>query len=111
MKTKNISKLITILTDPKTDYKAIAMNLAHHYPAMFLNCYDKIILPDKFEQELICILNQPCKDLTNWATNPKILAIKYFRTVKLCDLRIAKDEIERMIPKWREKGLIPKTII
>jgi len=108
MKTEDVSRLITIVTDPKTDFKAIALILAHLYPTTFFKCFEKVVVPDDFEQELIHILNQPMT--TDWSTHPKIMAIKHYKRVQQCDIKTAKNAIEDLIPKWRERKIIPDNI-
>lgn len=81
----NVRKIVTILTDENTDYKAIAVRLAREQPETFLKYYQQgIVLP----YSVVCEID------AHIAAGNKVGAIKVHRGYTNMGLKESKDIID-----------------
>ncbi len=99
MNKDNLGKIINIIGNPATDYKAIAIQVAIAYPTTFLKCAKLSIKEfpmSNVEKAVFPYINGG--ELIN--------AIKEYRSLTGSGLKEAKDACEALRAKWLQEGKI-----
>ena len=102
MKQEIVDQLIDVLTNPNTDFKAIAMRIAKKNPEVFINAADNIANPSN---TIDPSLDNSILDLLK--NNNVVAAIRLYRNSTNSGLVEAKDVVEKMRKDWRRQGILP----
>lgn len=98
-------KFVDALSNPETDYKVIAVEIAKRYPDIFVECISTNDLTD-IEKEVLKILKRPIVNKQNFGASPLIEAIKYYRSATNKMLKESKDTVEAMRDRFINQGLL-----
>ena len=101
MSTEFKKKYVEILSNPSTDYKAIALQLAVIDPEMFVECATSTTSTDKNE------LSETERETLVWLNREGYIgAIKNHRAKYNATLKIAKDNVDSMRQKFYTIGFL-----
>ena len=96
MKNATIASIIEIITNPMTDYKKIAMEVAKTYPAIFLKCANTPQNLSWMKEQ--CLRNEVIQLLKKGSI---IEPIKYYKDSIGCSLLEAKKTVEAIRDELR----------
>jgi ribosomal protein L7/L12 len=100
MKKSVISNILSVINNPQTDYKKIAMEVAKEHPMIFLKCAG--FNPEKPAEFAMDALEKEIYGLLK--SDLLIDAIKIYRAKTGMGLKEAKDAVEAYRDKWRKEG-------
>ena len=104
-----IESIVNILSNPNTDYKAIALEVARKYPQTFLKCAGCPTVITNKENDAAHALAQMTsieQKIFPIIKYDKIQAIKTLRTITGISLMEAKHACDSMQDKWIKDGLL-----